>query len=244
MSLPDDPLPDDTALGAPLAVMVLCAGIGDGKRCEADPAGTRAVNAVGSLRLVEAAMARGAFVVVLSTSQVLRGDTPFATTDAPVAPQSEYGRQRAELESALHGSTDVAILRLSKVLGVGTAQWAASSALGAMARQLAAGEPVHAFYDLTVSPLSAPHVARVVTELARRRLGGLHHCSATDELTYADAARMLAAELNVSPQLVMATSGRERVSQWYGSLDSGRLSALTGVQDPESADALRGLVGR
>lgn len=78
-----------------------------------------AVNAVGAANLARAASAAGARLVQISTDYVFRGDAtePYAE-DAPIAPQSAYGRTKAAGEWAVRANCpDHLIVRTAWLYG-------------------------------------------------------------------------------------------------------------------------------
>lgn len=159
--------------------------------CEADPAGTRAVNVTATIELVKHLRARGTHVSFLSTNLVFDGERDQVTADAPWSPRTEYGRQKADVEAALlemGGGT--AVIRLSKVVG-GDARlfqdWA---------DRLRAGQTVEAFGDMVMSPLALGEVTGMLSEVAKAAGEGIYQYSARDDISYADAARYLADKLD------------------------------------------------
>src|SRR5215470_12346890 len=69
--------------------------------CAADPIGSARINVTQTLTLIERLLASDVHVLFLSTNQVFDGDTSHVVPEAPVAPVSEYGRQKAQVEAAL-----------------------------------------------------------------------------------------------------------------------------------------------
>ncbi len=79
----------------------ICAAIARIAACAADPKGTALINVERTLALADKFLARGIYVLFLSTNQVFDGQTPHVAPDAPHSPVSEYGRQKARTETAL-----------------------------------------------------------------------------------------------------------------------------------------------
>ena len=78
------------------------------------------INVDATLRLIDRLLARGIYVVYLSTNQVFDGSMPNVPPDAPVNPISEYGKQKArtenELKMLIQQGAPLSILRLAKVI--------------------------------------------------------------------------------------------------------------------------------
>ena len=100
--------------------------------CENDPAGSAHINVTQTAALIERLIAHGAAIVFASSDKVFDGTRPQMPADAPVAPNCEYGRQKAAIEALLRAhierGADAAILRLSKVVAPDSALFADWSA--------------------------------------------------------------------------------------------------------------------
>jgi dTDP-4-dehydrorhamnose reductase len=207
--------------------------------CEADPAGSARVNVTGTLALTERLLFRGIHVLFLSTNQVFDGWTPHVPADAPTAPVSEYGRQKARTEAGLraHLGRGAAILRLAKVVSPHTAllrDWAAA---------LAAGKAIRAFHDMTMAPAAVDTVAHAVEALMSDRASGIFQLTGPRDVAYADVGRFLAERQGADPALVTPTSVAEAglprgVAPANTTLDSSLMRERYGVAVPDAWEVL------
>lgn len=224
--------PLDTWTPPPCPAAILCAAIPSLETCRRDPAGTRHVNVTQTVRLAERLRAAGVFVVFPSTNLVFDGTLPGRRAHDPVCPQTEYGRQKAEVEAALATFGPwAAIVRLTKVV---SPHWAL---LRNWTAALQAGQPVRAFADLGCAPIPLDLTARGLLEVARRRLPGLWQFSAETDVAYADLARHLARRLSGDPALVeeisaQATGELEHVPR-HTTLDTTGARRELGLEFPE-----------
>jgi len=226
---------DASAWAPPCEVDVgyLCAAVVSLDQCRKDPAGTFAVNVTGTVSLARTLLRRGAHVVFTSTNLVFDGSSPQPRFDAPVAPATEYGRQKAEAERQLMALSDrVCIVRLSKVLGPGTpllARWA---------EDLRRGRVIHPFADMPVAPVSLDFAVEVLLRVGQRRSSGIVQVSGTEEVTYEAVARRIADRLGVSQGLIVpipaAASGLnlEHIPR-HAALDVTRLLDELGMTPPD-----------
>jgi dTDP-4-dehydrorhamnose reductase len=213
--------------------------------CEKDPAGTARVNVAGTLALAERLIARGVHVLFISSNQVFDGATPQMPADAPTAPASEYGRQKARTEAALRAHMErgapVAILRLAKVVSRETAllrDWTAA---------LEAGRPIRAFHDMTMAPVAAETVVRAIEALMAGRATGIFQLSGPRDVSYVDIGLFLAERLGADRSLVVRTS---RVAAGapagagppYTTLDSRTLAERHGIMVPDAWELLAGFL--
>jgi len=199
LDLAADDLPRalDAILDEPVHVAFVCAGVTSMAECERDPRGTARINVEAVEAVSRELLARGAFVIFLSTDRVFDGSRPFAKPEDPVMPPNEYGRQKAEAERRLQAAGDgVGIFRFSKVLGHWNAVF--DSWIHAWQRS----EPARPFSDMVMSPVAIADACAAQVELAERRLPGIYHVSGARDISYAEAARIGAEVLGVDPGLV------------------------------------------
>jgi dTDP-4-dehydrorhamnose reductase len=176
---------------------ILCASITGSARCEADPAGTWAVNVTAVSALADRVAAAGGEVAFLSSTQVFPPDASAPAEDSPPAPATEYGRQKLAVERHLLPlGRKAKIIRLTKVVAP------TMSLFGGWSESLGAGTAVHAFSDLYFSPLALPLAAAAILRVVTAAEGGIFHLGAADSLSYLEAARWMAGRLGASTALV------------------------------------------
>ncbi|MCM0754516.1 sugar nucleotide-binding protein [Desulfovibrio aminophilus] len=191
-------LPDPGPGGAAL----ILAALTDTAACEADPARARRLNLEATLTLARLLAGRGFFVVFPSTSQVFDGSAPMPAPGDPTNPVTVYGGLKAETEAALLRELPggAAVLRITKVLDGG------NGLIRRWTSDLLAGQPVEAFEDMRMAPVSEAEAARALLGAARDRAPGVFHLSAARDITYFEAARIGAEALGADPALVRPVS--------------------------------------
>jgi dTDP-4-dehydrorhamnose reductase len=182
----------------------LCAAIARLSDCASDPAGSMLVNVTRTVALADRLLARNIPVVFLSTDKVFDGSRPQVPAETLPCPASEYGRQKAAAEAALGermaDGALVAVLRLAKVVPPGMPllrQWLAN---------LAAGEPVCAFFDMMMAPTPVAIVANAIERLVAEPASGIFQLSGPRDIAYSEVAAYLAGKLGVDPALVHPVS--------------------------------------
>ena len=209
--------------------------------CENDPAGSAHVNVTQTAVLIERLIAHGVAVVFASSDKVFDGTRPQMPADAPVAPNCEYGRQKAAVEALLRAhierGADAAILRLSKVVAPGSALFAAWIAA------LRAGRPVRAFTDLMFAPVPIALVVDAVAALLRSRARGIFQLSGPRDISYSEAAHYLARRLGADESLIEDMSVRDGgqppgAAAPFTSLDSSALRERYGMVVPDAGEVL------
>lgn len=196
--------PDAWSLPAQgIASAFLCAASASVEQCRIDPMGTRRVNVVATSELARRLTAEGAFVVFLSTNLVFDG-TLVASPSTLTSPITEYGRQKAEAEKQLLAlGENIAIVRLGKVVGPHL------PLLEGWISDLRAGKPIHPFGDMRLAPVTVDFTVDVLKEVANRRAAGVIHATSAGDITYSDAARLIALKLGADEELVQPISARD-----------------------------------
>jgi dTDP-4-dehydrorhamnose reductase len=213
--------------------------------CEADPSGSAHINVTQTTALIERLVAQGIPVVFTSSDKVFDGTRPQVPADAPVAPNCEYGRQKAQVEAQLRRhmgrGADVAILRLSKVVSPDSGlftDWIAA---------LRGGKPVRAFRDLMFAPVPTARVVEAVAALLADRARGIFQLSGPRDISYADAAHCLSQRIGADATLIAEASAREAglpagALAPYTSLDSRLLRERYGIVVPDAWEVLGGIL--
>ncbi|RXZ33725.1 NAD-dependent epimerase/dehydratase family protein [Oxalobacteraceae bacterium CAVE-383] len=226
---------DDWMLpSSPVDVAFLCAAVTSQAQCESDPEATHEVNVEKTCALAKELTAAGTFVVFISTSLVLDGQTPYANTKQSINPQTIYGRQKAEAEQYLLGLGDaVAVVRFGKVIAPGAPlfeNWATD---------LRAGKIIHPFSDMVIAPVALPFAVEVLRRVAQMQCPGILQASAANDITYAEAAQIIAKNVGADPALVVPVSRLQTAglfSPRHTTFDAEGLTAL-GLVSPPSARA-------
>ena len=204
---------------------ILCASITGLARCEADPAGTWAVNVTAVSALADRVAAEGGEVAFLSSTQVFPPDASAPAEDSLPAPATEYGRQKLAVERhLLPFGRKARIIRLTKVVAPATSLFAGWS------ESLAAGKAVHAFSDLYFSPLALRLAAAAILRIVVASEGGVFHLGAAGSLSYLEAARWMAERLGASTTLVHPAAAPRPNTPDSCRLSCGRARRLTGFR--------------
>ncbi|THD58371.1 sugar nucleotide-binding protein [Phenylobacterium sp.] len=167
---------------------------------EAEAPACLAANTDGAVRLARACAERGLPVVGFSSDQVFDGcaGRAYGEADKP-CPLSVYGASKARAEAeilALGGHA--LIVRTAAFFSPYDPHNFAARVL----RTLAAGQAFPAADDLVVSPTYVPDLVDAVLDLLLDGETGLRHLANTGAVSWADFARMVAAEMGLDPGLV------------------------------------------
>jgi dTDP-4-dehydrorhamnose reductase len=176
------------------SLIVCCAGVCDVEKCEGSPDFAHKVNVDGTRYMLDHAPA-GTRIVYCSSDHVFSGDTGPYREDSPTDPISVYGRTRVAAEQLVLARPNTLVIR--------TGPWIGPSASGRnghldwlryrKARQL----PMTVVADEQRSAVWAEDAARRVWELARSRVTGIRHVTATRVVSRPELARYLDARFEI-----------------------------------------------
>jgi dTDP-4-dehydrorhamnose reductase len=204
--------------------------------CATDPQASAFVNVEQTLVLAKRLLARGIYVLFLSTNQVFDGSVTKIGADAPTCPVSEYGRQKARTEAALRQHMDrgapVGILRLAKVVSPGM------KLVHDWIDDLRAGNSIRAFHDMRMAPAPTELVVRAITLLLRDKARGIFQLSGPRDVSYLEIGYHLAERVGAAPSRVERISALEAgqplgATPCHTTLDSSVLLEHYGLIAPD-----------
>jgi len=228
--------PVDPATLPPAPMIALVAAETRFSACTDDPVRSRRINVEAPTAIARQAAERGCRVLFFSSIAVHDGSVDRAPEDAPVHPNTLYGKQKRETEeNLLDLGANVACLRLSKVIGPAFPlflQWR---------RDLAAGKVIEPFSDMAVAPVSLDcAVDAAVCLLTGTEATGIFQLSARDQVSYADLAWMLARQMGADRGLVRPVRAADRLDPatlWlpaWARMSTQRLEKACGIVAPDA----------
>ena len=223
----------------------ICAAVTDMRACQDEPVLTRQVNVDNTIELMRRLADRGTHLLFLSSSQVFDGETAAPAEEAPTCPKNEYGAQKLAVEQAIaRHELPAAVLRPTKIL--------ASHPVGvfkAWFEALRKGKAIQAATNMALSPVMVEDVAQAAGLLAAGRHRGIWHLGASDEMTYFEAARLMAERQHMPQALVdgEALTDAQVPSIYrhrYTTLSSRKIALTLGVPLRRARDVLDTLFAR
>lgn len=145
-------------------------------------------------------MSRGIVPIFVSSDLVFDGGrAPFRECD-PRAPNTAYGRQKAEVEQILESSQGKhLIVRFSKLYSLEEDD---QSSVAQVWRTLKAGDIVSAATDQAISPTYVGDAVTALLRLADEGQDGIWHFAAPERLTRYTMAKLMAEHLAISDSLI------------------------------------------
>ena len=218
--------------------IVLAAAYTDVDGCETNRERAVAVNRDGAANVAQAAKEHGSRLLFLSTDYVFDGNktSPYEVND-PRAPQSVYGRSKAEaevqVEQILPGSC---IVRTSWLFGTGGKCFPDTILKLASTRA-----QIDVVNDQLGSPTYAIDLARAIIQLCRKGAKGVVHVTNRGECTWFDFTQAIVSAAG-SKTIVHPTTTekfpRPAKRPKYSVLSASRLGQY-GISMPDWQDALR-----
>ena len=218
--------------------IVLAAADTDVDGCEANRELAFAVNRDGAANVARAAKQHGSRLLFLSTDYVFDGSkiTPYEVGD-PRAPQSVYGRSKAEAEMRLENILpNCCIVRTSWLFGVGGKCFPDTILKLASTRA-----QIDVVNDQLGSPTYAIDLARAIIQLCRKGAKAVVHVTNRGECTWFDFAQAIVSAAGLKTIIRPTTTEKfPRPAQRpkYSVLSASGLDHY-GVGMPDWQDALR-----
>jgi len=218
--------------------IVLAAAYTDVDGCETNRERAFAVNRDGAANVARAAKEHGSRLLFLSTDYVFDGSkiTPYEVGD-PRAPQSVYGRSKAEAEMRLENILpNCCIVRTSWLFGVGGKCFPDTILKLASTRA-----QIDVVNDQLGSPTYAIDLARAIIQLCRKGAKGVVHVTNRGECTWFDFAQAIVSAAGLKTIIRPTTTEKfPRPAQRpkYSVLSASGLDHY-GVVMPDWQDALR-----
>ena len=188
----------------------------------------RRENTYGPAVLAATCADAGVPLVSFSSDLVFDGrkQQPYVETD-PVSPLNIYGVTKAEAENTIAAThAGALVVRTSAFFG----PWDEYNFVTLTLRRLAAGEPMVAANDVTVSPTYVPDLVHTTLDLLIDGETGIWHVANRGAVTWADLAREAAVGAKLDPALVqglpLADLGWRAPRPRYTVLDSARGSIM------------------
>jgi dTDP-4-dehydrorhamnose reductase len=185
--------------------IVLAAAYTDVDGCESHRELAFEVNCGGAVKVAQAAKACGSRLLFLSTDYVFDGlsTTPYET-DHPRAPQTVYGKSKADAEEQVTRILpDCCIVRTSWLFGVG------GKCFPDTILRIAAKQPeIDVVEDQRGSPTHAPDLARAIVQLCRQQATGIVHVTNAGDCSWFEFAREIICDAGLNTVVRPTTSDK------------------------------------
>jgi dTDP-4-dehydrorhamnose reductase len=189
-------------------IIVNAAAVTDVDFCESNPDAAFLANATSVSYLADAGKESNSFLVQVSTDYVFNGDKgTYSENDTP-NPINKYGLSKLKGEEAAKrvGEGNWAIGRTSVVYGWGRPH--RPNAATYVYDKLSKGERVSMVKDQYSSPTLNTNLARMLLEIAERRITGIIHTSGASRLNRYDFAVQIAQTFGLDTKLISSTDSR------------------------------------
>jgi dTDP-4-dehydrorhamnose reductase len=143
--------------------------------------------------------------VFFSSDQVFKGNKGYYSEDSPVDPITEYGRQKAEVESQICSVTKGKFLaiRLCRVFSL---QKSDNSLLDGIARDLLALDTVKAAYDQIYCPMLIDDFIKIVSWLQSSGINGIVNVCSSEAWSRYDLTTALAIKMGIDASKIQKVS--------------------------------------
>ena len=205
MDITDQAAVEKTIAGNAPDVVIHAASITDLELCERNPELAYRVNAAATGFLANACRKQGSFLIYVSTDYVFDGERGNYREADTVNPLNIYGKSKllGETEVVQKAAGNYCIARTSVVFGWGRkyrpnfATWVCD--------KLRIGEKISVVADQYATPTISNNLARMLLEVAERRINGVYHLSGSTRINRYDFAVLLARRLSLNENLLTPT---------------------------------------
>lgn len=217
----------------------ICAGMTGFKDCQDNIQLARKINIDLPRKLAERFSSDGAQVIYLSTSAVFDCNHPRMQSNSCKSPMSIYGMTKSDGEDAVLGvGKKASVLRLTKVIHENL------RILKEWTELLKVEKKIQAFVDLNFCPILIEDVTNALIAIAKKGEGGVYQVSGESDISYYEAAIVLADLLKINPNLVQPSRAvdcglpQEFILR-YTSLDTSSLPSDLNFRAPKPLDVLK-----
>lgn len=183
--------------------VVNCAAMAQPDRCFRERELSYQINVVGTIRLIEDAVAIGAQPICMTSGFAYDGVSGYYADDEPRAPINEYGRHKAEVEEYCAARRPETLhYRLDKIIGDDPAEHQMFTEWYQWHLQ---GKPVVCIASQLFSPTNVRDVARAIQAGCERGLSGTYNIANPEFFTREELARQFFRLLGVRARIVCKT---------------------------------------
>jgi len=173
--------------------------------CEANKELSHKVNVDGTLELIRQLISEGIKPIFASSDYVFDGYRGNYLDDSPASPITEYGKQKAEVESGIDeiSKGNFLVIRLSKVFSLKKGD---GTLLDEIASKLASGETILAAYDQIFCPILISDLVNIVTMLQATGHTGIVNICGQEVWSRYNLALEIAKVMKIAPEKVIKVS--------------------------------------
>lgn len=180
----------------------MCASITSLDFCNKFPELSHKVNVVSTLEILKYFIKNESFIIFFSTNLVFDGLKPNRSIAETLNPCTEYGKQKFLVENELSKLPNNAIFRLTKVIDY------SFKLFDNWIEDLTNLNTISPFYDMKMSPVWIDYLIEFLLEYLEKPEKGVFHVSASDEITYCEAAKYIVRKLRLDKNKVVPISAK------------------------------------
>lgn len=222
-------------------IAFFCAAITSMEYCRRYVKKSRDINVGNSLDIMKKVAATGTSVLYLSSNQVF-GECNYPTENDLISPLNEYGWQKSKVEKNLGLlAGGHAIVRATKIIDKNF------NLFVTWIKSLKLGRCINAFTDYYFSPVPMDYVARLLVKIAdHHHKSGIWHVSGDRQISYYEAALLIARKINVDTDLVKGVSAGRFIVDYSNNqapvLQCKRIKAEFGFKPPDVIETIEGAI--
>lgn len=166
--------------------VIICAGITSLNFCQKYPKKCELVNVLSIKNLIDYALAKGSFVVYLSSNSVFDGSKAFYKRTDITNPQFAFGRHQVNIEEHINRKLNhnACVLRMTKIISKKT------RFIKCWESDAAKNYPIKAYTNKYLSPIDINIVIDTILLLIKRKQQGIFQLSGSEEISFYKFAQL------------------------------------------------------
>lgn len=209
--------------------------------CEQNMDTSRKINVVNTIKIIEKLSQKKIPVIFLSSNQVFDGVFPYPDETFPTSPKTVYGYQKLQVEEYLKNIPfKHSIVRVTKIIHPKYPLF--NNWVSSLKQEI----PISPFYDSFFSPVAIDYFVTVLLKLAEVKEGGTWHVSGNKDLSYYEAALIIAKTIGADPNLVKQGKAEDKIKDFYHTqstvLKCNRVESRFGIKPPEVGKIIEKIV--
>lgn len=174
--------------------------------CETDKEMAWSVNVLGTETIAKLCKEYGSFLIFISTDYLFNGEKGLYSEEDSPSPINYYGYTKLKAEEVVKRFlTEYCIVRTSVIFGSRPAAEKINFVLWVL-ESLRQGKRINIVTDQINSPTLNTSLAKMLLEVAERRLTGIYHLAGATPISRYEFAKLLANEFNLDQNLIQPTT--------------------------------------
>lgn len=228
-----------------ISAAFICAGITNVIECNENPQKSQQINVEQTYKFLKRCLRQGTQAIFPSTNLIYDGLTPHQLGVKSQNPKAQHGIQKLEVQNQILEEFPnlASVVVFTKVIETDTALYLS------WINALSENKIITPFLDKVCSPIPLAFITGALSQVATQRIHGLIQLSGEIDVSYAEIAEKIAAQMNISKSLIVPIGTPEQIKQLgalpqHTTLDTSSYRTSLKGAIPKVWDSVTQLVGQ